>query len=651
MDLIRSSVQRAMTLQLRINECQRILDYAQQYADERWVDRDKKSFMDWEKSVGSPHIVNSSTALAVIYECPAVFDQTKLSAYNGVRLADVCRFYVENYKTDREPNYWPSKDTHTWSPYVTALALKAIGLSAKANIKEESLTEIAKSEKSIPEILKVQIHQLQEFLKHWAGQDLERQYTDYDQTFFAYTALSASEVIFDAVRNLGDEFVSVTDLANRNKVAQSVLSRLRLDFYSHMTFKLAGVSQHLDIVSLALSMFCLAGQSKEYQIPDDVLDAALDTVFSLQLPSGFWDTSTPLLGAATGRVGCSSIELANCLLKIPRTMRKFEQYFGNFDRLLTQLSRGFDFAHPERGWPTDLRRNGNSYQTWYSFLVFQYLYLLAERTREYAAEILLQDFRYRKSKPKLTWEMIGDYDGFKQRVEKAFIEPMSNHALSRQYSMILFGPPGTGKTSIAQALAYKLESGFVEIGPSDFLGNGIEGIFAQGDLIFQRLLLLDQVVVLFDEIDELVSIRNEGADKLSKFLTTYMLPWLQRLRDKASLIFIFATNYIDRFDPAIRRYGRFDLVVPIGPPQGDERKKILKAMKGKLNIEDKDIDGVIDKIPPQATVGDIVSAVNRAKGLKGFDPAIFLAQMAPDKLLINADDWDEFLKQSKSYSQ
>jgi SpoVK/Ycf46/Vps4 family AAA+-type ATPase len=247
--------------------------------------------------------------------------------------------------------------------------------------------------------------------------------------------------------------------------------------------------------------------------------------------------------------------------------------------------------------------------------------------------------------------MIGDYEAFKPRVEKAFIEPASNLALPRQYSMILFGPPGTGKTSIAQALAHKLEWGFIEIGPGDFLGNGIEGIFAQGDLIFQRLLLLDQVVVLFDEIDELVSIRSDGADKLSKFLTTYMLPWLQRLRDKASLIFIFATNHITRFDPAIRRHGRFDLIVPIGPPQGDQREKILKAMKGKLGIEDNDIKGVLKDILPQATIGDIVSAINRAKSPKSFDPNTFLAQMGPDKLLIGEAEWAEFLKEAEKYSQ
>jgi hypothetical protein len=656
MDSIRASVQQAMTLRLRIAECKRILEYAQQYADKRWDDN-KHSFMDLDRYVENPHVVNTSTALSVIASCPSVFDQSKLEAFDGVRLAGVIKFFIDNYRSDRNPPYWPSKDNPTWSPYVTALALKAIGAVAIANSETENLGALIKTQKAIAEILRSQIHELQNFLEKWASQNLERELLDYDHTFFAYTALSSSETIFQAVDSFGEQFVNKSDRDKRETIKQAVLKRLRLDFYSHMTFKLAGVSQHLDVVSLALSMYCLTAYSMEREIPEDVLDAALNTVFSLQLPSGFWNTSTPLLGAATGRVGCSSVELASCLLKIPRTRKNYGQFFDSFNTLLTQLSRGFDFKDPERGWPTDLRRNGDSYQTWYTFAVFQYLTLLTGNTSDYAAEILLQDFNYHKSKPKLTWTQIGDYDGYKERVQSAFIGSRNGGTQKPKYSMILFGPPGTGKTSIANALAYELGWTFIEIGPGDFLTNGVDGIFAQGDLIFQRLLLLDHVVVLFDEIDELVASRTDEADIVSKFLTTYMLPWLQRLRDKASVIFIFATNHISRFDPAIRRHGRFDLIVPIGPPQGTERERILRALSGQLGIDDTILSKIVKIIPDQATIGDISSATARAITSTGFNEAIFQEQMAPERLLIREvagnnelREWTEFLDDAKRYS-
>src|SRR5262249_24112256 len=145
----------------------------------------------------------------------------------------------------------------------------------------------------------------------------------------------------------------------------------------------------------------------------------------------------------------------------------------------------------------------------------------------------LKGFRYHSAKPRRLWRDLLLYDLPKDRVERRVIHPrLSGAKVEPACSLILFGPPGTGKTSFAKALAYELRWGLIEIGPGDFLRAGINNLFEQGDLIFQRLLLLENVVVLFDEIDEFVAARGPEADKVSKFITTYMLPWVQRLRDK-----------------------------------------------------------------------------------------------------------------------
>jgi SpoVK/Ycf46/Vps4 family AAA+-type ATPase len=84
---------------------------------------------------------------------------------------------------------------------------------------------------------------------------------------------------------------------------------------------------------------------------------------------------------------------------------------------------------------------------------------------------------------------------------------------------------------------------------------------------------LSGVLVFFDEMDALVQTRNGGAhlDVFSQFLTTTMLPKLTRLHDGARVIFIMATNYQDRFDAAIKRSGRFDLLLCMGPPKLQEK--------------------------------------------------------------------------------
>jgi len=134
-------------------------------------------------------------------------------------------------------------------------------------------------------------------------------------------------------------------------------------------------------------------------------------------------------------------------------------------------------------------------------------------------------------------------------------------------SALLFGPPGTSKTRISQAVAAKLGWPLLLLDPSHFLSNGIENIYSRASEIFRDLQDLSGVVVLFDEMDALVRTRDgTRIDLTGQFLTTSMLPKLAALHDQGSLVFLFATNYQEGFDPAIKRPGRFDVLLCVGPP-------------------------------------------------------------------------------------
>jgi SpoVK/Ycf46/Vps4 family AAA+-type ATPase len=87
------------------------------------------------------------------------------------------------------------------------------------------------------------------------------------------------------------------------------------------------------------------------------------------------------------------------------------------------------------------------------------------------------------------------------------------------------------------------------------------------------------VVVLFDEMDALVQKRDAetSIEIESKFLTTYMLPKLAKLHDRGQLAFLMATNFQASFDDAIKREGRFDFLLCMGPP-------ILKAKCGSIHV-------------------------------------------------------------------
>ena len=153
----------------------------------------------------------------------------------------------------------------------------------------------------------------------------------------------------------------------------------------------------------------------------------------------------------------------------------------------------------------------------------------------------------------------------------------------KSLSALLFGPPGTSKTEVAKALAAELKWPLVEIDPSSFLRNTFQNLYVEAEKIFKDAMDMYGVVVLFDELDALVQ-KRDGTGELdteSKFLTTYMLPKLLKLHDQGRLIFLMATNFQENFDDAIKRAGRFDLLLCMGPPTLEEKCGALGLFLGK----------------------------------------------------------------------
>jgi hypothetical protein len=135
-------------------------------------------------------------------------------------------------------------------------------------------------------------------------------------------------------------------------------------------------------------------------------------------------------------------------------------------------------------------------------------------------------------------------------------------------SALLFGPPGTSKTQIAKAIATELGWPLIAIDPSHLLQTSLQNIYVRAEAVFEDISDLSGVVVLFDEMDALVQTRygKRAIDTEGRFLTTYMLPKLTSLHDRGRIVFLMATNSQEVFDDAIKRAGRFDLLLCMGPP-------------------------------------------------------------------------------------
>jgi ATPase family associated with various cellular activities (AAA) len=159
-------------------------------------------------------------------------------------------------------------------------------------------------------------------------------------------------------------------------------------------------------------------------------------------------------------------------------------------------------------------------------------------------------------------------------------------------AVLLCGPPGTSKTSLIEAVAKQLADDLVDkqpgrylvylvqLSPADFLLDGPDKVEHRAKRIFDYLTQMEDVVVLFDEIDRLILDRGspeyDAQEDVFQFMTPSMLPKLTALRKRGSVVrFAIATNYSERIDPAIARRGRIDESFVIAPPNLDARITIL----------------------------------------------------------------------------
>jgi SpoVK/Ycf46/Vps4 family AAA+-type ATPase len=155
-------------------------------------------------------------------------------------------------------------------------------------------------------------------------------------------------------------------------------------------------------------------------------------------------------------------------------------------------------------------------------------------------------------------------------------------------SAILFGPPGTGKTTLVSGVADAIGWKYIELHPSHFVSEGLSKVQRTADLIFSELMEVDHAVILFDEIDELVRERDLEPDQFGRFLTTSMLPRLAELWAARKVMYFIATNHIDYFDRAVTRSGRFDAIIFLSPPSFQAKKvEIEKILQEDYSIQAK----------------------------------------------------------------
>lgn len=180
--------------------------------------------------------------------------------------------------------------------------------------------------------------------------------------------------------------------------------------------------------------------------------------------------------------------------------------------------------------------------------------------------------------PRLWDELLGMREE-KAVIERRVIAPLTHPELAAQHGVVapravlLFGPPGTGKTTFARAVAAKLEWPFVELLPSR-LADDDAGLAAGLREAFAQLGQLDKVVVFIDEIEEIAAARQGAGMSRLHGVTNELLKVIPAFRQRSNRLLVAATNAVHSLDPAVVRPGRFDYVIPIGSPDEEARRAL-----------------------------------------------------------------------------
>ena len=177
------------------------------------------------------------------------------------------------------------------------------------------------------------------------------------------------------------------------------------------------------------------------------------------------------------------------------------------------------------------------------------------------------------------WDAIGGMTHEKDVLERRLVLPLSRPALAEQMgvvpprAVVLFGPPGTGKTTFAKAIASRLEWPFVEIFPSRLAADAA-GLAAALRETFHAVAELEHVVVFIDEVEEIAAKRSGEPPSPLQGVTNELLKLIPAFREQEGRLLVCATNFVRALDEALLRHGRFDYVIPIGLPDEAARGSI-----------------------------------------------------------------------------
>ncbi|KAH8094551.1 P-loop containing nucleoside triphosphate hydrolase protein [Cristinia sonorae] len=228
--------------------------------------------------------------------------------------------------------------------------------------------------------------------------------------------------------------------------------------------------------------------------------------------------------------------------------------------------------------------------------------------------------------PDISWADIGALHATREELHMAIVQPIKRPELFKAVGIqaacgvLLWGPPGCGKTLLAKAVANESRANFISVKGPELLNKYVGESERAVRQVFSRARASSPCVVFFDELDALVPRRDDNMSESSARVVNTLLTELDGLDARKSVYVIAATNRPDMIDPAMCRPGRLDKLLYVDLPTSNERAEILRTMTRKVPLGPKSADHSTLRYTLDALVRD------RCDGYSGADLAALVRE-------------------------